>query len=192
VARAFDMKTGEVAGPLRSAKGFVFETVTGRQDSYVPKLDEVKDRVRDEVVKQKARDLARQKAAELAAKLTGTADFEKAAKAASYEAKSTDLITRDSPLPDVGVSPDVMTAAFALPQGAVSGAIPTDTGAAVVKVVEKKEVTANDWALAKDKFREDLLNDRRNRFFSAYMVKAKQKMKIEVNRDALQKAIASS
>jgi hypothetical protein len=61
-----------------------------------------------------------------------------------------------------------------------------------VKVVEKKEVTANDWALAKDKFREDLLNDRRNRFFSAYMVKAKQKMKIEVNRDALQKAIASS
>ena len=35
---------------------------------------------------------------------------------------------------------------------------------------------------------EELLSDRRNRFFSAYMVKAKQKMKIEVNRESLQRA----
>jgi hypothetical protein len=40
----------------------------------------------------------------------------------------------------------------------------------------------------KDKFREELLADRRNRFFSAYMGKAKQKMKIEVNRESLQRA----
>ena len=31
--------------------------------------------------------------------------------------------------------------------------------------------------------------DRRNRFFSAYMAKAKQKMKIEVNREALQRVV---
>ena len=35
-----------------------------------------------------------------------------------------------------------------------------------------------------------LLTDRRNRFFSAYMLKAKQKMKIEVNRETLQRAIS--
>ena len=47
-----------------------------------------------------------------------------------------------------------------------------------------------DFAQAKDKFREEILADRRNRFFSAYMVKAKQKMKIEVNRETLQKAVS--
>jgi hypothetical protein len=31
------------------------------------------------------------------------------------------------------------------------------------------------------------VSDRRNRFFSAYMGKAKQKMKIDVNREALQR-----
>jgi peptidyl-prolyl cis-trans isomerase D len=187
-SRAFDMKQGEVAGPLRSSRGFVFETLLAKQDPYVPKLDEVKERVRDEVVKQKARELSRQKAAELATKLKTAPDFEKAAKAAGFEAKTTEMITRDSPIPDLGVAKAVEEAAFKLPVGAVSDAIPTDNGTAVIKVLDKQEVSPADWTGARDRFREELLTDRRNRFFSAYMVKAKQKMKIEVNREGLQRA----
>jgi peptidyl-prolyl cis-trans isomerase D len=186
-SRAFELKQGEVAGPLRSSRGFVFETLVARQDPYIPKLDEVKERVRDEVVKQKARELSRQKAAELVAKLKAAPDFEKAARAAGLEPKTTELITRDSPIPDLGVAKAVEEAAFKLPVGAVSDPIATDTGTAIIKVVEKQEVSPADWTAAKDRFREELLSDRRNRFFSAYMVKAKQKMKIEVNREGLQR-----
>ena len=186
--KAFDMKPGDVAGPLRASRGLVFETLVAKQDPYVPKLDEVKERVRDEVIRQKARDLSTQKAAELAAKLKAAPDFEKAAKAAGFEAKTTELIARDAPIPDLGAAPAVEDAAFKLPVGAVSDPIATDTGTAVIKVIEKKEVTAEEWSSSKDRFREELLTDRRNRFFSAYMVKAKQKMKIEVNRESLQRA----
>src|SRR3954465_11316080 len=63
-ARAFDLKPGEVSGILRTGRGFVFETVTAKQDPYVPKLDEVKEKVRDEVLRQRARDMAKRKAAE--------------------------------------------------------------------------------------------------------------------------------
>lgn len=190
-AKAFDMKQGEVAGPLRSSRGFVFETLVAKQDPYVPKLDEVKERVRDEVVKNKAREVATTKAGEIAAKLKAAPDFEKAAKAAGLEAKTTDLIARDAPIPDLGVSPAVEDKAFSQPVGSVSDAIATDTGTAVIKVLERKEVTPDEWKSAKDTFREQLLTDRRNRFFASYMVKAKQKMKIEVNRDTLQKAIGT-
>lgn len=189
-SRAFEIKEGEVAGPVRASRGFVFETLIAKQDSYVPKLDEVKDRVRDEVLKQKARDLSRQKAAEIAATLKSAPDFEKAAKAAGLEAKTTELIARDSPIPDLGNAPAVEDAAFKLPQGAVSDPITTDNGTAVIKVIEKKEVTPDEWKTNKDHFREELLGERRNRFFSAYMSKAKQKMKIEVNREALQRAVS--
>jgi peptidyl-prolyl cis-trans isomerase D len=188
--KAFDMKQGEVSGALRASRGFVFETLVAKQDPYVPKVEEVKDRVRDEVVKQKARDASKQKAAEVAAKLKSAGDFEKGAKAAGVEAKTTDLITQDSPIPDLGNAPAVTDAAFKLAAGAVSDPIPTDNGTAVVKVLEKKEVTPDEWKTSKDKFREELLTDRRNRFFSAYMVKAKQKMKIEVNRESLQRAVS--
>jgi peptidyl-prolyl cis-trans isomerase D len=187
--RAFDTKQGEVAGPVRTGRGFAFLTVVARQDGYLPKLDEVKDRVRDEVIKQKAREASRQKAVAVAAKLKASGDFEKAAKAAGLDPKSTELIARDAPLPDIGVAPAVESAAFTLPVGAVSDPIPTDNGTAIVKVIEKKEVTPEEWTNAKDRFREELLNDRRGRFFGAYMGKAKQRMKIQVNREALQRVV---
>jgi peptidyl-prolyl cis-trans isomerase D len=187
--KAFDMKQGDVSGALRASRGFVFETFLAKQDPYVPKLDEVKDRVRDEVIKQKARDASKAKAAEIAARLKSAPDFEKAAKAAGLEAKTTELIARDSPIPDLGVAPAVEDAAFKLPQGSVSDAIATDNGTAVIKVIEKKEVTPDEWKGAKDRFREELLTDRRNRFFSSYMVKAKKSMKIDVNRETLQRVI---
>jgi peptidyl-prolyl cis-trans isomerase D len=189
-ARAFDMKTGEVSSALRASRGFVFITPVGKQDPYVPKLEEVKERVRDEVIKQKARDLSRQKAEEFAAKLKAAPDFEKAAKAAGTEAKTTELIARDAPIPDLGVAPAVEDAAFKLTAGSTSQPIAVDNGAAVIKLVEKQEVSPSDYALARDKFREELLADRRNRFFGAYMLKAKQRMKIEVNREQLQKAVS--
>ncbi len=188
-SRAFEMKPGDVSASVRVSRGFVFEALVAKQDPYLPKLDEVKERVRDEVIKEKARTLSKQKAVEMAARLKSAPDFEKAAKAAGIEAKTTELITRDSPIPDLGTAAAVEDAAFKLPVGAVSDAIATDNGTAVIKVLEKKETTPDEWKTAKDRFREEFLNDRRNRFFSAYMVKAKHRMKIDVNRETLQRAV---
>lgn len=187
--RAFSLNEGEVSGVLRTGRGYVFETVTARQDSYIPKLDEVKDRVRDALVGLRALDVAKQKAAEVAAKVKNAADFDRAAKAAGVEPKTTELIARDAPIPDLGTAPDIMAAAFKLPQGGVSDPVATTTGAAVVKVLEKVETTEADFTSNRDTFRGEILEDRRNRFFSAYMVKAKQKMKIEVNREALNRTM---
>jgi peptidyl-prolyl cis-trans isomerase D len=189
-ARVFQMKQGDVEGPVQTSRGFAFITLVSKQDPYVPQLPEGKDRVKDEVAKQKARELATQKAAELGAKLKNAPDFEKAAKAAGFEAKTTEFLTRESPLPDLGAAPAVEEAAFRLPVGSTSDPIVTENGTAIFKVLEKQEVTPTDLANAKDKFREELLGDRRNRFFSAYMLKAKQKMRIEVNRETVQRVVS--
>ncbi len=188
-ARAFTLADGAVAGPIGMARGVAFIALTGKQDPYLPKLEEAKDKVRDVVVGQKARDLAAQKANELLAKVKGAADFEKAAKAAGYEARTTELITRDSPIPELGISPSVSDVAFALPQGGVSEVVSTDSGAAIVKMLEKQDVGETELTANRDQFREEMLNERRNRFFSAYMVKAKQKMKIQLNRDEIQRVL---
>jgi peptidyl-prolyl cis-trans isomerase D len=188
-ARVFEMNAGEVSESIQTARGVVFAALIARQDPYLPKLDEVKDRVRDEVIRQKARDLGRRRAAELSGTLKAAGNFEAAAKAAGFEAQTTELITRDSPIPELGTAAEVTETAFTLPAGAVSDPITTETGAAVIKVLEKQEVTPTELAANKDRFREELLTDRRNRFFSAYMSKAKQKMRIEVNQDALQRVV---
>jgi peptidyl-prolyl cis-trans isomerase D len=187
--RAFSMDAGEVSDAIRTQQGFVFITVTGTQESKIPTLEEVKGRVRDDVLKQKAIEAARQKAAAVASQVK-SADFDAAAKAAGLEVKTTDLIARGAPVGDIGVSPAVDAVAFRLPQGGVSDPIVTSNGAAIVKVVEKKDVTASDLTAARNSLRDELLNERRNRFYAAYMTKAREKMKININRGVLQQLTA--
>jgi peptidyl-prolyl cis-trans isomerase D len=174
---AFTMKEGDVSEAIRTPQGYVFITVTGKQAPYVPKLDEVKAKVRDDVLKQKAIEKARATASALAATLKA-GDFDKAAKAAGVEVKTTDLIARGSPIVDVGMSPKLEDAAFALPAGSVSDAVVTENGAAIVRVVERNDPKPDELAKAKENLRNELLNDRKQKFFAAYMTKARQRMTI--------------
>ena len=183
--RLFSMKEGEVTPAMRVATGWVFATVTGRQEAYVPKLDEVKTRVSDDVKQEKAVELAKQRAAAIAAELKAAKDFAAAAKRAGLEVKTTELIARGAAIPDLGISEAIDNAAFSLPQGGVSDAITTPTGTAVVRVAEKVNVTDAEVEAGKDPLREELVNARRDRFFGAYMQKAKQGLKIEIREDTL-------
>jgi peptidyl-prolyl cis-trans isomerase D len=188
-AEAFTLKTGAVSGAVRTPRGYAFLTVVGSQPPRIPSLDEVKERVKEDVTKQKARELAMQKAAALAASLKATGDTAKAAKAAGLEVKTTELIARESPLPEIGVSREVDAVAFAMPAGATSDPIATENAVLVVKVVEHKQPTPAELAAARDGVRNELLNSRRGAFFAAYMQKVKAKMKIQVNRENLQRVI---
>jgi len=190
-ASAFELKDGEVGKALQSPRGPMYITVTGKRDPYVPKLDEVKARVRDDVIKVRAAELSKQKAAEIASALRSAKDFAAAAKAQGLEAKDTQLIARGSPLPDIGVSPEVDKVAFSLPAGGVSDPISTNNGTVIVRVAERADVTPDAVKQAKDTFRTQLLNERRERFFSAYMAKAKQGMKIQVNEDVVRRVIGA-
>ena len=187
--RAFDLKEGEVSEAIRTPQGFAFITVTGRQDAYVPKLDEVKAKVRDEVVKKKATDVARQKAASIGAQMK-SGDFNAAAKAAALEVKTTDFIARGAPIGDVGVSPAVDSVAFAMQPGAVSDPIVTDNGTVIVKMLERQDPPATDVASGKATLKTELVNERRTRFYGSYMTKARERMKVNINRELIAQIVA--
>jgi len=182
--QAFTLDEGAVSQAIRTPQGFAFLTVTGKQDAYVPKLEEVQARVRDDLLKKKAVDAAQQKATELAASLK-SGNFEAAAKAAGLDVKTTDLIARGAPVADAGVSPAIDAAAFSLPAGAVSDPITTDTGAVVVKVLERQDPSAEEIAAGRQQAKDELMNERRGRFFSAYMGKARERMDVRIYTEVL-------
>jgi peptidyl-prolyl cis-trans isomerase D len=186
--RAFEMKEGEVSESIRTPQGFAFITVTGSEPARIPPLDEVKATVRTDVLKKKAIEAARQNAATLAPKFKSS-DFAAAAKSAGLTAESTDLLARGATIPQVGASPAVDAAAFSLPVGGVSDPITTDNGSVVIKVLEKKEVTPEELSAGKQQLRDELRGERKNRFYSAYMSKAREQMKININREALAQVV---
>jgi peptidyl-prolyl cis-trans isomerase D len=184
-SQAFELKEGAVEGPVRTSGGQVFFTTTARQDSHLPTLDAVKDRVRDDALRQKAAELARARAQSLASELK--TDFTAATKQAGLEVKTTELIARGSTWPDVGISPALDAAAFSLPVGGVSGPIPTDAGTAVVHIVQREEIDGAALAAARDTLRNELLEAERNKFYSAYMQKVQDRFKTEINQDVLRR-----
>ena len=189
--RLFGMKEGDLTPAMRVSTGWVFGTVTGRQDPYIPKLDEVKTRVADDVKQEKAAAMAKDRAASIAAELKSAKDFAAAVKRAGLEMKSTELVARGSAIPDLGISDSIDNVAFALPQGGVSDAITTPTGTAIIRVTEKVNVTDAELESGKDQMRDELVNARRDKFFGAYMQKAKQSLKITMREDTLARVTGS-
>ncbi len=186
---AFTMQDNAVREPLASSRGPVFITVSGKKAAYTPNLDEVKDRVREDVIRSRATELSRQRASAIAAQLKSAPDFAAAAQAQGFEAKESELVARGSALPDVGVSTAVDTAAFALPKGGVSDPIQTPNATVIVRVVDRDDVTADEFRLARERFRAELVNERRARFFASYMTKAKERLKIEVKADVIRRLL---
>jgi peptidyl-prolyl cis-trans isomerase D len=186
-ARVFDLAETEVTSALPVGRGLIYAALAGTQPPSIPKLDEVKDKVRDDVVKVKASKVAGEKAAVIGAALKSATDFAAAAKKAGLTTKTSDLIARGTALPDVGFNQTVEAAVFGLPVGAVSNPITTLDGTTIVKVLERKDVTSDELKASHDSVRSEMLDERRNRFLTSYMAKAKQKMAIVVNPETLQR-----
>jgi peptidyl-prolyl cis-trans isomerase D len=189
-AQAFQLAEGSVSPALRVSRGWVFAAVIGKQDPYLPQLAEVQDRVREDLTRERAADIAKSKAGEIAVGLKAATDFAAAAKRVGLEVKTTELIARGAALPDIGISAEVDKVAFALPPGGVSDPVVTPQGTAIVRVVEKEAVTDAQIAAGRDALRDELANQRRDRFFSGYMVKAKEQLNIQINQDTLTRAMA--
>lgn len=187
-SEAFTLEQDKVSGMLRTNQGFAFIALVEIKPSYVPKLDEVRDRVRDAVITAKAVDVAKSRAAAMA---QNKGNFEAAAKAAGATVKTTDFVVRGSALPDIGVSDAVDTAAFALKAGETSAPIATDTSVVVVHVKERQDVTPASLDAQRETLREQLAQQRRQEFFSAYMTKAIAKMQIRYNEATVKTLLGS-
>jgi len=185
--RAFELKDGEVAGPVRVSSGLVIFSTSGQEPSKLPALGEVKERVREDALRHKAREMSQARAAALAAEFK--TNFAAAAKAAGLEPKTTELVARGTAWPDAGISVAVDEAVFALPVGGVSAPVTTDAGTVVAHVVAREEAKADALATAKETLRQELLAERKSKFYTAYMNKARERLKVTVNPDAVKAVV---
>ena len=180
-----------MAGPIQTPTGPAFVTITGIQDPYVPPLEEIETRLRDDVIRRKAFVAAQARAAEVVTLLEPTADdeFEPAAQEAGLDVNTSDLLTRGTAIPGVGLNAAVEAAAFALPVGETSAPILTGNTAVVLRVLERQEASDEGFETARETLRGQLISERQNQFFSAYMEKAKTKLLIDINMAAFAQAV---
>jgi hypothetical protein len=132
---------------------------------------------------------AHETAVELRAKAE-SAGLEKPASALQLVRKETPSLTgRGQPLGDLGTGMALEEAAFTLPEKTLSAPVRTQSGWALLRVLEKKPFDAAEFDRQKAGLRAGLRQQRQSELFRAFLIAARDRYEISRNAQAYKRAL---
>jgi len=108
---AFSLGKGQTSDLVKSSYGFHIIHVEDKQEAHVKSLDEVRAQIEPLVKQQKASKILQDQAEALQTAIKADG-FDKAAAAKGLNVVSTDFVSKNDPLPGIGVSPQFMNEVF--------------------------------------------------------------------------------
>lgn len=177
----FTLKEKEISTAIYTYTGVGLVQLQKIEPERPAKLEEVRDIVEKDMLDIQKKESAQKK---LAGVLAGLKDnWEEAAEKNGLEIKSVEAHKREQYLSLIGENPEVDNLAFSLPIKEPSRLIEVEGGYAVVRVLDRKLVTNEDFAKVRDTERATLLESLKSRFLQSYLVKARDEKKVRVNYD---------
>jgi len=174
--KAFELKQGELGGPVETPKGIYIIKVKERKDSVVPPLAEIKSAVEQktravkavELAKKKAEEAAKQFVAKAALKTQSTGSF-------GYSAKGD--------LPVIGNAPELMEAAFKLTAAApaVDTTFKVGNRWYAVRLKQRTEAPRADFEKNKEELKKKLLPRKQEEALEKWLKELRAKARIEIN-----------
>lgn len=175
----FELKEKEISSPIFTYEGVALLQLTRVDPEHSASLDEVKDQVLADLVAELKKEKLKEKL--LSLKYAQAASWEDFARSNGLEYKRAEAHKRGQYLGLIGDPTEVDKLAFSLPLNQPSDPFEVSGGLAVVRVLERKEVSQEDFAGIKDQEMSALLNQSREMFLFSYLQKVRQDMKIRVN-----------
>jgi peptidyl-prolyl cis-trans isomerase D len=177
----FTLKDKEISAPIYTYTGVGLVQLQKTEPERPAMLEEVRDAVEKDMLDIRKKEKAMEK---LAGVLAGLKDnWEEAAQKNGLQIKAVEAHKREQYLSLIGENPEVDNLAFSLPIKEPSRPIEVEGGYAVVRILDRKLVTKEEFAKTRDTERSTLLESRKSRFLQSYMVKARDEKKVKVNYD---------
>ena len=177
----FTLKDKEISAAIYTYTGVGLVQLQKTEPERPAKLEEVRDVVETDMLDIRKKEMAMEK---LAGVLVGLKDnWEEAAQKNGLEIKAVEAHKREQYLSLIGENPEVDNLAFSLPIKEPSRPIAVEGGYAVVRVLDRKLVTKEEFAKTRDVERSTLLESLKTRFLQSYLVKARDEKKVKVNYD---------
>ena len=177
----FTLKDKEISAPIFTYTGVGLVQLQKTEPKRPAKLEEVRDVVEKDMLDIRKKEMAMEK---LAGVLAGLKDnWDEAAQKNGLQIKAVEAHKREQYLSLIGENPEVDNLAFSLPIKEPSRPIEVEDGYAVVRILDRKLVTKEEFAKTRDTERSTLLESRKSRFLQSYMVKARDEKKVKVNYD---------
>ena len=179
------------APPAEAAlpEGYAVFQVLGVKPPSTPTFDEIRSRVEAEFRNERGAALLSQKTQELSDRAKAAHDLKKAAKELGASVKTSDLVTMEGQVPDLGSMSGPASVAFGMNPGEISGPINSGNNGVVFSVVDRQEPPATDFQAKADEIRDTLMQSRRGELFGLFVSNLRKQMekdgKIKINKQEM-------
>jgi peptidyl-prolyl cis-trans isomerase D len=188
--KVFSLEKDAFGTAIEVQNGFAVPQVVEIQPAHPASFDEAKDKVSADAKSEKARQMATENSTKAQEMIkAGKADLATLAKTFGAETKTSEKLTRGGSIPDFGSISERDQEIFTLPLGQVGP--PTTLGGKTVvfSVKEREQINPDEMKKAMEGLRAEILNSKRERYFTAYIKDVQKKMEeaneISVNEAAL-------
>lgn len=172
-----------------TSQGFAVFQLLAIKPAATPSLDEIRTRVEEEFKNERSSILLSQKTQELSDRAKAGHDLKKAAKELGAVVKTSDLVSPDGQVPDVGSMTGQASVAFNMKPGEISSSIMSGPNGIVIALLETQPPSDADFAAKRDEIRDALLQNQKENLFRLYVSNLRDQMeksgKIKVNQDEM-------
>ncbi|MDH4272070.1 MAG: SurA N-terminal domain-containing protein [Candidatus Aminicenantes bacterium] len=180
----FELKDREISSPIYTFTGtgiVQLETVEAPRPAT---FEEVRLDVEKDFRTTKQKEITLQKIQEARAKVDGK-NWDEMASQLGLEYKSVAEHKREQYLGVIGESPEIDRLSFSLPLNQTSDPIDFASGYALLRVLERKEVDAEEFEKNKQAELTNYLETKKNRFLQAYIGKLREEKEVKINYNLL-------
>ena len=172
-----------------ASQGIVVFQLLAVKPPGTPTFEEIRTRVEEEFKNERSSTLLSQKVQELSDRAKSEHDLKRAAKELGATVKTSDFVSPDGQVPDVGSMTGQASVAFNMKPGDISGPINSGANGVVIAVLENQKPSDADYAAKRDEIRDSLLQAKQQELFGLFVTSLRDQMeksgKIKVNQDEM-------
>ena len=177
---AFSLNPGQLSSPIKNSQGYFLLEVLDKKPSYIPSLEETRDKVREKVAEITARKMAQGKIQEVENHIKAGRPLSSFNEEWGIEYQNLDYFTRQDWIEGIERQDreKFIAAAFSLKKGAFTSPLSLNKGFYIIKV-QDRQLLLEQFSQEKEEFKEKVLSVKKDTIFSAWLEKVRAQAKIE-------------
>ena len=183
--------TAEKSPPEMAAtsQGFALFDLLAVKPESTPTFEEIRTQVEQEFKNERSSVLLSQKAQELSDRAKAEHDLKKAAKELGGTVKTSEFVSPDGQVPDIGSMTGPAAVVFSMKPGDISGPINNGGNGVVIAITEVQAPSETDFAAKRDQIRDTLLQGKEQELFGLFVTNLREQMekagKIKINQEEM-------
>ncbi len=176
----FQLEDQEISTPIFTYAGVGLAQLHGIDPSRAASFEEAEIDIRGDLELEMKKQLALKRAAQLRTELE-TRSFEQVSEDHGFEIKTSEEHKREQYLGVIGENPEIDTIIFETPLEQLSQPLRYDNGYILMRVLDRTEVTREEFSENRETERQNLLDQKRNMIFASFYTKLREEKNVEPN-----------